>query len=236
MSYANNFPLYFAIISATMTLLLFWLNYRLDQNIFKLDRTAKFKRKMAFDLSLVIMVSGFIGGRALHIFYEEWFYYLIYPQEIFKFWKGGFVYYGGWISSLFCAWIFLRSKNQKLLPWADFFTPLLSLGYALGRVACYFEGCCYGTTRIPLQLIMVFCELVLFGIILFLELKKKFKTDGYLFFIWIVFHASTRFITEFYRADDRGQLIANILSVSQVISLMIVLSAAFVWVKYLKQK
>ena len=43
-----------------MTVLLFWLNIRLDQKIFNLDRTEKFKRKIAFDLSLVIMVAGFL--------------------------------------------------------------------------------------------------------------------------------------------------------------------------------
>ena len=210
-----------------MTVLLFWLNIRLDQKIFNLDRTEKFKRKIAFDLSLVIMVAGFIGGRALHIFYEEWFYYLVYPQEIFKFWKGGFVYYGGWLSSFMCAWIFLRSKNQRLLPWADFFTPLLSLGYALGRVACYFEGCCYGTTRIPLQLIMVFCELVLLAAVLLLEKQRKFKTSGSLFFFWVLIHAATRFVIEFYRADDRGKLIFETLSVSQVISLALIFVVFF---------
>ena len=80
MPLANNFPFYFAIISLTTTLLLFWLNYRLNQKMFQLDRTEKYKRKIAFDLSLVLVVSGFIGGRLLHIVYEEWFYYLVYHQ------------------------------------------------------------------------------------------------------------------------------------------------------------
>ena len=179
---AGNFPLYFAVLSITMTLLLFWLNYRLNQKVFQLDRTEKYKRKIAFDLALVLMVSGFIGGRFLHVVYEEWFYYMVYPQEIFKFWKGGFVYYGGWVASLFFGWYFLKTKNQKLLPWADFFTPLLSLGYALGRLACYFEGCCYGTTKIPLQLIMAICELFLLSVILVLEKKLLLKKAGLLFF------------------------------------------------------
>lgn len=224
---ANNFPLYFGIISLTTTLLLFWLNYRLNQKMFQLDRTEKYKRKIAFDLSLVLMVSGFIGGRLVHIVYEEWFYYMVYPQEIFKFWKGGFVYYGGWLAAMACGWYFLKTKNQKLLPWADFFTPLFSLGYALGRVACYFEGCCYGTTRIPLQLIMVFSELLLLVSVLMAEKRQVFKRSGSLFFSWVLIHAATRFFIEYFRADNRGQKIFNAFSISQLISLILVIVVFF---------
>lgn len=229
MTIASNFPLYFAVISLTMTVLLFWLNHRLNHKVFQLDRTEKYKRKIAFDLALVLMVSGFIGGRVLHIVFEEWFYYMVYPQEIFKFWKGGFVYYGGWIACFISGWWFLKTKNQKLLPWADFFTPLFSLGYALGRVACYLEGCCYGTTRIPLQLIMVFCELLLLGAVLLIEKRQLFKKAGTLFLTWLLVHATTRFIVEFYRSDERGHMVFDILSVSQVISLLLVILAVM-WI------
>lgn len=221
----SGFPTYFAILSLTMTILLFWLNKRLDSNssLLKIERAPKFKRKVAFDLAIVVMVSGFFGGRLLHIFYEEWLYYLTYPAEIFKFWKGGFVYYGGWIASFIASIWYLRYRKLEFLPWADFFTPLLSLGYALGRVACYFEGCCYGNTWIPLQLIMVFSELALLVLILVAERKAWFKNSGEIFAIWLIAHAATRFILEFYRADNRGSYVFDVLSISQVISVGLVL-------------
>jgi phosphatidylglycerol---prolipoprotein diacylglyceryl transferase len=219
-----------------MTGLLFWLNVRLEKKLLKIDRTEKFKRKIAFDLALIIMISGFLGGRLLHVVYEEWLYYMIYPLEVFKFWKGGYVYYGGWFASFFCAWLFLRHGKLVFLPWLDFFTPLLSLGYALGRVACYFEGCCYGNTFIPLQLIMVFCELALLGAILFFERRNAFSKAGLLFLTWVIVHASTRFFIEFYRADDRGSMIFGFLSVSQVISILLVSLATLFVVKLNRDK
>ncbi len=219
----NSFPIYFAIISLTMTALLLWLNRRLDQGLLRVDRSPKFNRKVAFDLALVIMITGFFGGRLLHVVFEEWLYYLTYPQEIFKFWKGGFVYYGGFITSLLASYLYLKYRKLSLWPWADFFTPLLSLGYAFGRVACYLEGCCYGNTFIPLQLIMVFAELSLFGLIVVCESRKWFTNPGQLFAVWMIGHGLTRFLLEFYRTDFRGEMLFGALSISQVISIAIVI-------------
>lgn len=219
-----------------MTVLLFWLNHRLEKQLIKNDLTEKYNRKVAFDLAIVVMLSGFVGGRLLHVFYEEWLYYMIYPLEVFKFWKGGFVYYGGWFASFFAAWMFLRQRKLELLPWLDFYTPLLSLGYALGRVACYFEGCCYGNTFIPLQLIMVFCELALLAALLVLEKRSVFNRSGNLFFFWVVIHATTRFIIEFFRSDDRGHMILHTLSISQVLSLVLFIAAmTFFYCKWTKR-
>lgn len=218
----SGFPTYFAILSLTMTLLLFWLNHRMSSPYLKIERAPKFKRKVAFDLAIVIMVSGFLGGRFLHVVYEEWLYYLTYPLEVFKFWKGGFVYYGGWITSFIASIVFLKRRKLAFLPWADFFTPLLSLGYALGRVACYIEGCCYGTTRVPLQLIMVVSELILLGLVLLTEKKSWFQKSGELFSVWLIAHAVTRFILEFYRSDNRGSYFFGTFSISQMISVLLV--------------
>lgn len=98
----------------------------------------------AMDLALAIMISGFIGARAFHIFYENFSYYQQTPIDVFKIWQGGFVYYGGLLAALASTVVYLRLKKQSFARWADLLAPILSLGYALGRIGCFLNGCCYG--------------------------------------------------------------------------------------------
>lgn len=214
-------PTFFLVISLSLTFLLFWLSQRLES-----ENEKSFDRKMAFDLSLIIMISGFLGARLFHVFYEHWDFYSAYPIEIFKFWNGGFVYFGGFTASLLMSSLYLKSQKQSFLNWADFFTPLLSASYALGRIGCLLEGCCYGqyctlpwaiAGRHPTQIYMSLGEFFVLGVILWIE-KKKPAFVGFLFTTWIMLHSIFRFIFEFFRDDDRGSSILG-LSISQTICL-----------------
>jgi phosphatidylglycerol:prolipoprotein diacylglycerol transferase len=228
-------PTFFLVISLSLTFLLFWLSLRLDS-----EKGKDFDRKTAFDLSLIIMISGFLGSRLFHVFYEHWDFYSVYPIEIFKFWNGGFVYFGGFLAALFMSGAYLKSQKQRFLKWADFFTPLLSASYALGRIGCLLEGCCYGqycnlpwsiSGRHPTQIYMSLGEFFIFGIILWLEKKKPVFT-GFLFTTWIMLHSVFRFIFEFFRDDDRGVSIIG-LSISQMICVVLLLgSSIFLFRKF----
>lgn len=220
----NSIPTFFLIISLSLTFILFLIH-------FELARNPKIDRKLTFDLILVLMIFGFLGARVTHIFYEEFNFYQSFPLEVFKFWKGGFVFYGGFTFAALAAVIFLKNKKQNFWFWADFLTPYISLSYTLGRIGCFFEGCCYGhycdlpwsvTGRHPTQLYMAFGEaLIMTTLILWRRHKTKiFLQEGGFFLTWLMAHATVRFIIEFYRADDRGLLIAT-LSISQWISLLI---------------
>lgn len=224
-------PTFYLVLSLTCVIALLWLSNRLEKN-------RSFDQSTAFDLSVLIMISGFLGGRLFHVFYEEPQYYFQNPIAILKFWNGGFVYYGGFFFSFVASILYCHHKHLKLLQWADFFTPLLSLAYALGRFGCFFEGCCYGKTcelpwaihgKHPTQLYMAFSELFILVLILQLEkfFKKSHKPIGVLFLVWICFHSLSRFLIEFLRADDRGSMIMGLLSISQFISILIIGSSLF---------
>jgi phosphatidylglycerol:prolipoprotein diacylglycerol transferase len=217
-------PTFFLVISLSLTLLLFWLSQRLES-----ENGKNFDRKIAFDISLIIMISGFLGARLFHVFYEHWDFYLTYPLEIFKFWNGGFVYFGGFLAALLMSSLYLKSQKQNFLSWADFFTPLLSASYALGRVGCLLEGCCYGqyctlpwaiAGRHPTQIYMSLGEFFILGLLLLIEKKIKLPFGGYLFTKWIMLHSIFRFVFEFFRDDDRGISIQG-LSISQAICIVL---------------
>ncbi len=153
------------------------------------------------DVCLVIMICGLIGARALHVFYEEWGHYKSAPLEIFKIWQGGFVYYGGFLGALLGAAILLRIKKEPFLKWADFFAPVIAFGYALGRIGCFLNGCCFGQAcvgdtcslpwmieftypglpsgfRHPTQLYAVFTETLALVILLVLEKRRVATRAG----------------------------------------------------------
>ena len=59
------------------------------------------------DLGLVLLISGIIGARLLYVL-TEIEYYRANPLEIVMIWKGGLVFYGGFIAAFVCGWVFLK--------------------------------------------------------------------------------------------------------------------------------
>ncbi len=231
--YGLIIPTFYLIISLSCSFIIYLLSKKLDAN-------PNFNRNVAFNLVSLLLISGFIGGRILHVIYEEPFYYLSNPLLIFKFWNGGFVYFGGFMTALMTGYLYLKKNNQPFFKWADFLTPYFSLMYVLGRIGCFLEGCCYGRycewpwaidNKHPTQLYMMFTELVLF---LFLQKRKKLNPSGKLFLLWILLHCLSRFIIEFFRNDDRGKTLFNLISISQLLSLIFIFIAAYVLNKNLK--
>ena len=233
-------PTFYLVISLTATLILLIIHKQTEH--YRIN-----DRKFIFDLLLVVMISGFIGARVFHILYEEYDFYYAFPLEMFKFWKGGFVYYGGFITGLISAIIFCSQKKQNFWTWADFFSPYVGLAYAFGRIGCFLQGCCYGKYcelpwavhhLHPTQLYMFAADILL---VLFLVRFKTwalinqklfysriFKFDGSFFLFWIFGHALNRFIIEFFRNDDRGAIIADF-SISQWISFATMMTALVVY-------
>jgi len=91
------------------------------------------------DLCFYILISAILGARALYIV-VEYRYFLANPLEIFMFWKGGLVFYGGFLASVIFAWYYIRKHQLPLWPLADVLAPALALGQAIGRWRCYFAG------------------------------------------------------------------------------------------------
>ncbi|OFZ30506.1 MAG: hypothetical protein A2622_08890 [Bdellovibrionales bacterium RIFCSPHIGHO2_01_FULL_40_29] len=225
-------PTFFLVISLSLSALLVFLSYRVDQ--FRRDR------QIAFNLALILMIGGFIGGRLLHVFYEEWLYYAADPKLILYFWNGGFVYYGGFLVAWPTAWIYCRIKKISFSDWANFFTPLISLSHALGRIGCILTGCCFGqfcelpwsvAGRHPTAWYLAIGELIIFAVLMFLEKKsrehKKVAIPELLFFKWLFLHALLRYIVEFYRDDFRGRSVPifglGSISISQALCLLLML-------------
>ncbi len=198
-------------------------------------------RTIALDIGFVLMVGGFLGGRLLHIFYEAPQYYLDDWIRVLQFWEGGFVFFGGFLLALLGGFLYTKIKKISFFHWADFYAPIIALGYGLGRISCFLAGCCFGRTcdlpwairlawdpsqamRHPTQLYAVIWELILYFVLIRIEKKKIFAAQaGLLFFFWITFHGVGRLMMESFRDDFRGELIAG-WTLSSWVALGIVIS------------
>lgn len=100
-------------------------------------------RERVLDLSFGILVAAMIGSRVLFIV-VNWDDYAHDLLGIFEFWKGGLVFYGGFIGAvLFSVW-YMRKHEMSFFPYADALGPTVAIGQALGRLGCFAAGCCWG--------------------------------------------------------------------------------------------
>jgi len=100
-------------------------------------------RDRVLDLSFGILIAAMIGSRVLFII-VNWGEYSNDLLGIFQFWKGGLVFYGGFIGAvLFSIW-YMRRHDMPFLQYADAMGPTVAIGQALGRLGCFSAGCCWG--------------------------------------------------------------------------------------------
>ncbi|MCL5269821.1 MAG: prolipoprotein diacylglyceryl transferase [bacterium] len=95
-----------------------------------------------FDLTFVLLLSGFIGARLVAIL-VDWRDFTADPWAMI-FSRQGFVFWGGFLTALAAAVWFCRRRRVALIEVADIVTPSLVLAHAFGRVGCFMAGCCYG--------------------------------------------------------------------------------------------
>ncbi|MBX2987637.1 MAG: prolipoprotein diacylglyceryl transferase [Bdellovibrionaceae bacterium] len=236
-------PVFLLVQSLNACLILLWASRRAAD--------AGLSRATAIDLVLLCLGTGLIGGRLLHVLWEAPEFYRQEPLRVLNLMAGGYVYYGGLLFAVPAGWLFLRAKRDPApARWFDFSAPLLSLGTAIGRLGCFFAGCCYGKVcvlpwafpfkdeqglsllRHPTQLYSFFWEIGVLLILLGLERfpperrPRWLRPDGSVFLVWMILHAAGRFAIEAYRDDFRGA--HWLLSLSQWVSLALILAACLI--------
>jgi phosphatidylglycerol:prolipoprotein diacylglycerol transferase len=100
--------------------------------------------RVALDLYLISILSGWLGARVLHILYERPDYYLKNPLKVFYLSEGGFVFFGGLLAGFLANYLYCKKNNEDFEQWGDFFAPIYAVTYGVGRLACLLAGCCYG--------------------------------------------------------------------------------------------
>lgn len=94
-------------------------------------------------LAFWILIGVLIGGRIWYVL-EMWSYYRQNVGEIFKFWEGGLVFYGGFIGGFIGALLYLKISKLDFSKTSDIFALALPIVLAIGRIGCFLNGCCFG--------------------------------------------------------------------------------------------
>jgi len=211
----------------------------------RLGRQAGLNPEFVTNLGIYCALAAILGAKLMLLIVE--------PGDFFS-WatlQAGGVFYGGLIAALLVGWWYIRRTK---LPWfrtADVFAPAIALGHAIGRLGCFSAGCCWGIecTRpwavtftnpvandlvgVPLnkplhptQLYESFAEFLIFGI-LYWRFQRP-HTTGTIISLYLLLYSTARFIVEFFRYHEQGNLWGTPLDTSQWISIgLFILGASY---------
>ena len=142
--------------------------------------------------------------------------------------------------------ILKKKLDGKLTDVLSMVPCCITVAHAFGRVGCLFAGCCHATHLgeqpvaggirmlgsegwgyyVPTQLYEALFLFILFGLFTFLLFKFGFRRNLELY---LILYGIFRFVIEFFRADERGQLVGSI-SPSQFWSILMVVLGVGLWV------
>lgn len=177
-----------------------------------------------------VFITSWVGAKVffLAVSSQHKVYQYLYADS---FWLGGgFVFYGGLIFAL--IFYFIYSLWLKKFPFEEsrFLAPGLVFGHAIGRIGCFFTGCCYGSQCDlfwavkmhgkwihPVQLYEAF-GLLAIGYLTLKWISDK-KENLYVITHYLLFYSLLRFVVEFFRGDLIRGVYWFSLSTSQIISL-----------------
>lgn len=177
------------------------------------------------NLCLGLVIFGILGARLLYIL-QNLKFYLAYPGQILMLHKGGLSFFGGLILAIIFAVIFLKRARLSVLHTFDLVSPYLALAQAIGRIGCFFNGCCYGRLGHPVQLYAAFNLLLIFIILRVFQAKQR-AFAGKIFLLYCLLYSISRFFMEFLRGDNLPVMAG--LTIHQLISIGIILISGAIW-------
>ena len=189
------------------------------------------------DLMVVIIVTMLVGI-VFAILFEN--IYEAIKHSIngeYAHWTWGMTFYGGLFGGVITFILMYRfyylKNNEPIFDEILRIAPAcIALGHAFGRIGCFLSGCCYGIethtsidvyfpfhnhSYLPTQLFEMGFLFLLAGVLAFLAFKK---ITNYTFIVYMLSYGTFRFIIEFFRGDERGQLMG--LSPSQYWCILLV--------------
>ncbi len=176
------------------------------------------KPKLLDDFVGVIVLGIILGGRIGHVLFYDFDFYSHNPMEIFKVWKGGMSFFGGFIGIVAATCWFCKKNHLKFLSFIDYWTVGVPIGLFFGRIANFINGellgkpcsdivwCVIfkdGVSRHPSQIYEAILEgIVLFLIMIFAFYKGHYKFEGRMSGIFCLGYGINRFIGECFREPD----------------------------------
>lgn len=175
-----------------------------------------YDKNIIFDLVIICAVCALVGARIYYVAFsgESWSFI-----RILQVWNGGLAIYGGIIGGAIGIIVYCKIKHLSVVQIFDMVAPALILGQCIGRIGCYFAGCCYGeiVTNPAMQWFPFAVEmadgwhystffyesfLCLLGFIALFILYKKTNIKGLSTGCYFVYYGIVRCILEIFRGDS----------------------------------
>lgn len=230
--YLGDFPVYsYGVLLGVALLVGIW---------YAMVRAKKYQlsEEIVIEVSALSILGGVLGARLVYVLLN-WEFYRSNLVSVFSFREGGLTFYGGIGGALLLVVVYTVVKKQSLPLLLDVFTPPIALGYAIARVGCFLNGCCYGRVspfsswplavhfphlsgmRYPTQNYSSLYSLVILYLLLRMERKKSFEGELFLDYLWL--YGISRFLVEYLR--DEPFVVGGIFTIGQFACLWIIIGA-----------
>ncbi|MCL5674241.1 MAG: prolipoprotein diacylglyceryl transferase [Candidatus Omnitrophica bacterium] len=212
----------------------------------KLAKKKSYPENTIEKIFFIVVISGVIGGRLLHVLVNP-HYYFSHPIEIPDIRKGGLAIQGALMLPFISLIIFLRkNKTINLLVLFDMLAISVPVGQAIGRLADFMNGNCYGlaTTGIfavqfpeltypvyPTQLFESFANLMIF-LVLYLFLYRRPHKNGEVIGWYFILYGALRVGLDFLRGDLVSSSFFGLYA-TQIFGLIFFIAGA-AWIIYLQ--
>ncbi len=184
-----------------------------------IDSARRIEPDTIFDIGFFGLMIG-LAGAHLTFVALNWGDYASRPLDAFKIWEGGMSLHGGmFFGILYMLWACLKWKKVSVLGVGDVCAVSWALAYAIGRIGCLLNGCCYGgpcdlpwAVRFPDEQhpglltppshpIQIYATIFnLFFFVWLVQWEKRSRRDGELFYAYIAMYGFYRYVMEFFRA------------------------------------
>ena len=218
----------------------------------------KLKAEDVWDVALVGLLGGVIGARLVFVALNWNPHiesmgqmvpgYRDNPGQILAVWAGGMTSFGGFGGGLLAGILLCRAKKINVGDMCDLIAMSFPIGYGLGRIGCFLNGCCYGgactlpwAVRFhepdgsltppshPAQLYSALVAVAMYFLLLPLEKGRRFRGQIMLAFLFL--YGIYRFFIEFFREGVTGTVTGfEHLTQAQIASLILALAAAVIYV------
>lgn len=178
------------------------------------------------DVGIWMIVIGVLGARLLFVVigWHDYSRAPDFPGNLFKVWEGGLSFHGGLFGGIAALIGYCLIKRISILKVADLFAPSVMIAYAIGRVGCFLNGCCYGAPTTmpwgvrffddgrwtppshPTQIYASLLAVVFFAGLVYAERHRRYLGQVACWFL--LGTATERFITEIWRAGTTSDVVS----------------------------
>ncbi len=196
----------------------------------------------------IAISTGLIGAKILHPIIHTT---SRITSSFENFLVSGGMYYGGLFMGIISVFLVAHFYYRRFGEVIDAVGPSIAFGHAVGRLGCFFAGCCYGSmtslpwaiefhskvanaiTGVPLGIPLHPVQLyesgleILLGVFLMKKIRTKTGGTGMIWGGYMVGYGVIRFFTEYFRGVPK-RMVLPFLNANQILSIILAVSGGII--------